>query len=322
MKTPNLTIVSIADQNYFWGLFLLGASVERWKLGDKLMMFHTGLDADSTRYLEQFSRVELRKMREGSPFRLHCRKPEAMLQADGEYVAWLDSDCLAIGDLNEDMIPANGEMQARMRTPRETIADLGRFYQKGERPGGLPKLVLDTWREDVGERKIAKIDAMVPSNVFVLHSKFMPFIEHWERQMRKVLNPECGTLDSKNPAYYLTDESVLNSLLAFAEFSPNVAEYKLAAARNRHIAHFISSPKPWVHWLPRNLYCLPFVLETIEWAKANGKEVPPLPPSLQATRKTRSILEAHLFARLKRARTVSRKVLARMPLFMPLPGKF
>jgi hypothetical protein len=313
MKTPNLTIVSIADQNYFWGLFLLAASVDRWKLGDKLMLFHTGLDADSARYLEQFSRVELRKLRDSNPLGLHCRKPEALLQADGEYIAWLDSDCLVIGDLNEDMIPTNGELQARMRTPRETIADLGRFYQKGETPGGLPKLVLDTWREDVGERKIARIDAMVPSNVFVIHSKFMPFIKHWERQMAKVLNPGRGTLDPDNPAYYLTDESVLNSLLAFADFSPIVSEYKLAGARSRHIAHFISSPKPWVRWQPRSLYCLPFVLETIEWVKANGKEVPPLPPSLQPARKTRSVLEAHLFARLKRAQNLSRKVLAKIP---------
>jgi hypothetical protein len=105
----------------------------------------------------------------------------------------------------------------------------------------------------------------------------------------------------------------LNSLLAFADFSPNVSEYKLAAERNRHIAHFMGSPKPWVRWQPQNLYCLPFVLETIKWLKANGKEVPPLPPSLEASRQTRSVIEASLMSRLKRVQTLSRKVVAKIP---------
>lgn len=312
MNKPDLTLVTIGDQNYFWGLYLLAASVERWHLGNRLMMFHTGLDQASKHYLNQFSRVELRQFEKSSPFGLHCRKPEAMLQAEGEYLGWLDSDCLVIGDLNEDMIPLNGEMQARMRTSQETVADFQRFYQPGEKPGGMPRIMMDKWREDVGERQVARIDAMAPSNVFVVHSKFKPFLAHWERQMAKVLNPQKGTLDHEQPAYFITDESVMNSLLAFAEFAPEVAEYRLALERNRHIAHFIGSPKPWVRWLPRNLYCLPFVLDLIEWLKANGKEVPPLPPSLDASRKTRSVIEAHLFAKLKRAQTVSKKIWAKV----------
>ena len=312
MKKPDVTLVTAADQNYFWGLYLLAASVERWQLGDRLMIFHTGLDAASEAYLEQFSRVELRKFTQTKPFGLHCRKAEAMVQADGEYIGWLDSDCLVIGDLNELIIPENGQIQARMRTSAETVSDLSRFYQPGETPGGLPKVILDTWCEDVGERKTPRIDGMVPSNVFIMHSRFKPFLEHWERQMTKVLNPARGTLDHDKPAYFLTDESVLNSLLAFAEFAPEVAAYRLGAERNRHIAHFMGSPKPWVRWLPRNLYCLPFVLEVIDWLVLNRKEVPPLPSSLDASRQTRSIVEAHVFARLRRAQSVSGKIWSRM----------
>lgn len=307
-RTPELTLVTAADQNYFWGLYLLAASVERGDLGDRLVIFHTGLDAESERLLTQFRRVELREFaKKESPLGLHCRKAEAMLQAEGEYLAWLDSDCLVIGDVNEWMIPSNGEMQARLRKPSETVADLGRFYQPNETRGGLPRIILDRWRADVGERDSPRIDAMVPSNVFVLHSKYKPFLEHWDRQMTKVLSPGTGTLDFDQPAYFLTDESVLNSLLAFADFAPEVAEYRLARERERHIAHFMGSPKPWVRWLPRNLYCLPFAHDLILWLGERGMELPPLPASLDPAKRSRAVIEAQLLARWQRLRSLPEK---------------
>ncbi|MEI6656043.1 MAG: hypothetical protein WCP45_14865 [Verrucomicrobiota bacterium] len=308
----DLTLVTAADQNYFWGLYLLAASVERGHLGQRLVIFHTGLNPDSARCLHQFSRVELRQFTKTSPFGLHCRKAEAMVEVDGEYIGWLDSDCLVIGDLNECIIPLNGQIQARMRTPQETRADLRRFYQRGETPGGLPRVILDSWRADVGERATPRIDAMVPSNVFIMHARFKPFLEHWDRQIHKVLDPACGTLDARKPAYFLTDESVLNSLLAFADFAPEVAPYRLAAKHHHHIAHFMGSPKPWVRWLPRNLFYLPHVIALLEWLVQQGLEVPPLPPSFQASRQTRSVIEAHVMARWQRAGTISRKLWARL----------
>lgn len=300
-RSPELTLVTAADQNYFWGLYLLAASVDRGALGDRLMIFHTGLDADSERLLTQFRRVELREFaKKESPLGLHCRKAEAMLQAEGEYLAWLDSDCLVIGDVNEWMAPLNGQMQARLRTPAETIADLGRFYRAGERPGGLPQVIHKRWRADVGERDSPRIDAMVPSNVFVIHSRYKPFLEQWDRQMERVLTPGKGTLDFDQPAYFLTDESVLNSLLAYADSAPEVAPYRLALERNRHIAHFMGSPKPWVRWLPRNLYCLPFVHDLILWLRQEGRELPPLPPSLDPAKRNRAVIEAQILPRLQR----------------------
>jgi hypothetical protein len=302
--TPVVTLVTAANQNYFLGLFLLAASVERWQLGDRLLMFHTGLDADSERWLRQFRRVELRQFKKPSPFGLHCRKAEAMLEAGGDYIAWLDSDCLVVGDLNGLIIPANGQLQARLRTPEETRSDLGRFYAPGETPGSIPKVILNRWQRDVGERDTPRIGAMVPSNVLVFHARFKPFLEHWDRQIQKVLDPAKGTLDLADPAYYLTDESVLNSLLVFAHLAPEVCEYRLALERNRHVAHFMGSPKPWVRWSPRNLYCLAFVLDLIEWMRQNGREVPPLPPALRASRRRWSVVEAHVAARLQRLRSL------------------
>ncbi len=309
MTTPKLTLVTIADQRYFWGLFLVAASVERWGLGDKLMMFHTGLDRESENHLSQFSRVELREMRKGSPFGLHCRKPEAMLQAEGEYIGWIDSDCLVVGDISDMILPENGEVQARMRTSAETVSDLQRFYQPGEKPGGMPRIIMDQWRKDVGEREVARTDAMVPSNVFVMHSRFKPFIEHWERQMDKVLDPEQGTIDLNMPAYMLTDESVLNSLLAFADFAPEVAPYRLATYPERHLAHFMGSPKPWVRWLPRNLEYLPRILSLMDWLKQKGMAVPPLPPTFDPGRQAISRIEAHVMAKVDRAKKLSHKIL-------------
>ena len=301
---PTVTLVSAANQGYFWGLFLLAASVERWNLGTKLLLFHTGLDAPSERWLTQFPRTELRRFGKDSPFGLHCRKAEAMLEADGDYIGWLDSDCLVIGDLNEFLIPLNGQMQARLRKPEEIRRDQARFYAPGEPTGGMPRLVLDRWRQDVGQRQEPRFSSMVPSNVFVMHSRFKPFLDHWDRQMHKVLDPKVrGTLDLNQPAYLLSDESVLNSLLAFADFAPEVCDYRLALERERHMAHFMGSPKPWVRWSPSNLYCLPFALDLMDWLPQAGYDRPPLPPSLQAARRNVSVLEAHVMGRVQWVRT-------------------
>jgi hypothetical protein len=294
---PQVTIVTAANRGYFWGLFLVAASVRRWEFGTRLLIFHTGLDPAPERWLAQFERTELRAFRQDSPFGLHCRKAEAMLEADGDYIAWLDSDCLVIGDLNEFLLPTNGQMQARLRSRRETSLDLARFYQPGEPDGGIPRSILRRWRDDVGERESPRLDTTVPSNVFVLHSRFKPFLDHWHRQMRRVLDPGKGTLDVENPPYLLADESVLNSLLTFAHEAPEVSDYRLAVEDARHVAHFMGGPKPWVRWSPRNLYCLPYVLDLMDWVRRSGYEMPPLPPSLQSSRRVLSVLEAQVMGR-------------------------
>ena len=309
---PGVTLVTAANQGYFWGLYLLAASVERNKLGNRLLMFHTGLDERSTRCLEQFSRVDLRAFKKQSPFGLHNRKAEAMLEADDEYLGWLDSDCLVIGDLNELIIPVNGQMQARLRRAEETRRDFRKYYAPGEAQDSIPRAILERWRTDIGQRSEPLVRHMAPTNVFVMHSRFKPFLAQWDEQIQKVLDPKKGTLDLNDPAYFMTDESVFNSLLAFSDHAPEVCEYRLALERERHVAHFMGSPKPWVRWSPSNLYCLPFVLDLIGWLRENGYEVPPLPAALQASRKTISIGEAHVFARMQRMRQLANGAMRRL----------
>ena len=76
-QKPSVTFVSAANQNYFWGLYLLAASMERWELNARLLIFYTGLDAVHEGWLRQFSRVEVRPFRTASAVGLHCRKAAA-----------------------------------------------------------------------------------------------------------------------------------------------------------------------------------------------------------------------------------------------------
>ena len=313
MANKPVTIVTACDFNYLWGVFLLVASIHKEGLPVNVLFVQVGFDDDSELYIGQFPSVRIIRDDSDDPYSLNNRKAKAMLRADSDYIAWMDADCFIAGWIGELLKPLNGQLQVRMRLPAENATVFGRYYESGDKRGSIPKWVLDRWRQDVGDNSSPRYDTTCPSNCFVIHRRFMPFIELWDTQIRKVVaSTTKGAVDRGNPAYWMTDESVLNSLLLFSSLAPEPSRYRLDNLDAGHVVHFIGSPKPWIGWTQRFLYCLPKVLDLIEWLDKEGFRIPPVPPSLSKDRVRVSRMEAHLRGAYGIARRVGGQVLSKV----------
>jgi len=106
--------------------------------------------------------------------------------------------------------------------------------------------------------------------------------------MLKVLPSDVGIVQDSSIAYFQTDESVLNSLLLFAEDAPDFpARYMADKLNLPHFVHFAYNPKPWIMWNNRSLKYFDKTMDIIEWAYNNGLGVDgvPLPPSFKRKNK-------------------------------------
>jgi len=308
----DVSIVTACDLNYLWGGFLLAASIQKANLPVKLIVFQVGFDAPAEQYLYQFPVVELRRDGSDSPYSLNSRKPGYMLQADTEYVAWFDADCFVIDSILENLIPLNQQFQIRLRSSDENATVFERYYGSNDKWGCVPSWILERWKSDVGGRKIARLTTTCPSNCFVIHSRFMPFIEEWEILISEVVNPLVkGPLDRGNPAYWMTDESTLNAVLLFSEKCPDPSKFRLDDLSGGHVAHFIGAPKPWVGWNRRFLYCIPKIIELLEWVEQQGLRIPLIPSSFKRWRIPYSYAEAHVRGAYRDIRSM---LLSRIPL--------
>ena len=278
----NVTIVSACDRNYLWGAWLLAASCAKYLPNTPVHILETGFTADDRALLEQFPGVRVLPLADNDPRNVASRKSEALLSADTEFVAWLDADCMVIGDISPFLIPANGEFQIRLRQPWENAWVWRNHYAPGEPTGGLPQSVLAQWRTDVAQLETPRVDTTCVTNAFVLHRRHLDFVRQWKAQIARVIPPaHAGVVDHSNPAYFMTDESVMSSLLAFSQLAPPVAEFRLDREAARHVAHFGANPKPWVQWRLSLWYCHAPIMALLDWARAAGHRMPPLPWSFE-----------------------------------------
>ena len=275
---PQITIVSACDRNFLWGAFLLAASAARHIPGIPVHILQTGFTPADAALFDGFGDVRLLPLDNNDPRNVCNRKAEALLTAETEFVAWMDSDCMVIGDITGMLIPANGEFQIRLRESRENAWVWRNHYAPGEPRGGLPQTVLARWCADVGQLPSPHLDTTCVTNVFVLHRRHLDFIREWKNQIAKVIPPvHAGAVDRSSPAYFMTDESVFSSLLAFSSLAPLVGDLQLNRDPKAHVAHFGANPKPWKRWRKQTWYCHQPVIELIDWLHANGKAVPPIP---------------------------------------------
>ena len=278
----NITIVSACDWNFLWGAYLLAASAARFLPETPVHILQTGFTDDDKALLEQFPTVKVLSLPDNDPRNVANRKSEALLSADTEFVAWLDADCMVIGDISKYLIPMNGEFQIRMRAAAENAWVWRNHYAPGEPRGGLPKSVLEKWRADVGQLEKPLVDSACVTNCFVLHQRHLDFVRQWKSQIAKVIPPaHAGVVDNRNPAYFMTDESVMTSLLAFSNIAPTPGEFLLDRDAKAHVAHFGANPKPWTQWRLRLWYCHPHIMSLLDWARASGYKLPPLPWSFE-----------------------------------------
>ncbi len=310
MKNPKVTIVTACDVNYLWGVFLLTASIHRQALPVRVLFCEVGFDEDNESYISQFPEVEVKPLRRDDPYSLNNRKAEAMLMANSDYVAWVDADCLVVDSIADFLIPTNEQIQIRLRKPAENATVFERYYERGEKWGSIPINILKQWQRDVGDRLSPKFLTTCPSNCFIIHSRFLTFIEEWDNLIRKVVDSNIKSpLNRNDPTYWMTDESVLNALLLFSSKAPEPGDFRLDNLKAGHVVHFIGSPKPWVGWNSRFLYCLPKIVELLEWLNSRGFRIPPIPPSFSKGKLPYYHVEANVRGMYQKTRVVAGRIL-------------
>jgi hypothetical protein len=310
---PEITIVSACDRNFLWGAFLLAASAYRHVPGIPVHILQTGFTAADAALFDGLPDVRLLPLDDDDPRNVANRKSEAIVTGESDYIAWLDADCMIVGDIRPLLIPANGDFQIRLREPAENAWVWRNHYAPGEKTrGGVPETVLARWCADVGQWPSPRLNTTCVTNVFVLHRRHLDFIREWKSQIAKVIAPvHAGVVDRSSPAYFMTDESVFSSLLAFSRLAPPLGELQLNRDPAAHVAHFGANPKPWKRWRKPFWYCHQPVLDLIAWLQSNGKPVPPIPWSFKRSATPLAWGVAQAEALYAQARTTAGNLLRR-----------
>jgi len=304
MPLNDLTITTACDTRYFWGAFLMVGSLRRHGTREKVHVLGKDLTEDQKAMLAQFDNVAVLPL---PPTRqnMTTSKPEALLSGDSEWLAWIDADCMCVGDISPLLRPPNGEFQIRVRGEAECINVYRSTYFADEPKSGIARHVLEGWKKDVGDLESPRLTSLCVANVFVIHARHRAFIELWRDQMGKVLAAQdTGVVDHGNPNYKMTDESVLNSLLIWSSLAPKVSgPYLLDQVDRAHLAHFAGPIKPWHRWTWRALNWYEPLLDFIGWCHAHGYRTPPIPWTFKRRNKSVSYLIAAAEKALQTART-------------------
>lgn len=285
------TICTAGDHNYLWGLFLLIASMRRFGMDEPVIVGTKGFTDRDRRVLEQFGGVRLVSL-DHAAHSLTCHKAEVMLAARTDFVTWADSDAMFKGNCSALLLPPDAdEIRVRRRCAEEM-------------PGAFPKgydlrRILPAWRKDVEaaagldaaalpgvtERFVASFRSCSACFLSVARSRER-FLRTWHTLMMRLPKGDAGVVDKSLVAYHQLDESCLNAVLAFLPDAPKVTEtYGLDRDPERIYLHFIGRPKPWEGWTPRSARHIEAVVSTVEWAVAEGLELPgDVPSSLRRNR--------------------------------------
>ena len=287
----NNTICTAGDHNYLWGLFLLIASMRRFGMDEPVIVGTKGFTDRDRRVLEQFGGVRLVSL-DHADHSLTCHKAEVMLAAESGYVTWADSDAMFKGDCSALLLPPDADaIRVRRRCAEEM-------------PGAFPKgydlrRILPAWRKDVAtaagldaaalpgvtERFVASFRSCSACYLSLARSQER-FLLVWHALMMRLPKGDAGVVDRSLASYHQLDESCLNACLAFLPGAPKVTEtYGLDRDPERIYLHFIGRPKPWEGWTPRSARHIEAVVSTVEWAVAEGLELPSgVPSSLRRDR--------------------------------------
>lgn len=279
------TIVTACDHNFVWGTYLLLLSLRRHGVDLPVHVVTHNLGEVDCALLHQIDGVTLFKADDEANHRnIVYQKTAAVLTADTDLIVWIDSDCIVTEDITP-LIDLTGEgLQIRMRPDDEIAYLFKKRYLPGERRGSLPERVLDIWRKDVGEKTVPVLNTSCNAHCFAVHRNHLNFIRRWDMQIRKVISDGSSScvMDDRSFGYFLLDESVMSSMLAFAEGTPPIRRYEMEQA----VVHFGGRPKPWERWLLRNMKYFDEITGLLEWAEGQGWQLPATPWYLQHKNKT------------------------------------
>ena len=279
----NNTIVTAGDRNYLWGIFLMIASLRRNGMDEPVIVGTRNFDAEANEILTAQGGVRLIPL---DDFRrsLTCCKAKVMLEADTDYITWVDSDGFFSGNCSARLIPDSPEeIHVRMRSAAEQPQAF-RGYTYGEDGHRIPRAVLEVWKKNVGGLETPRIERSCSACFLSVHRSARSFLEKWHEQMMTVLpDNNIGVVDPSLRYYHQLDESVLNSCLAFFPEAPRVAEtYRLDKNPAELFIHFIGQPKPWQGWAPSAFRHFDRYVDVMEFAQAQNWKLPgPVPFSLK-----------------------------------------
>ncbi len=294
--------VTITDSNFFIAIFTLLLSLHYHKVRAKMHVLSVNLSEEEKCLLRQFPGTQVIEANPDNSRGPASRKGEAILAAarispEATHISLFDGDTLATGDITEYLCPEGEALFGRWKTPEEDGRIFASRYAADDTVGTIPRQILQIWQQDVNERTTPRIHNTVCGGNLTVHRNALGFIERWQSQMNKVL-PEnlMGAHDFNSKAYFQVDESVLNSLLAFAHDAPTALPAKLNIDPKAYVAHLgPNTPKPWVLWRPEKLCYYPQVAGFFAWAKKEGYELPLVPWTFQQRNKLAVIASAYTF---------------------------
>lgn len=283
------TIITACDHNFVWGTYLLLLSLRRHGVNLPVHVVTHNLGEVDCALLHQIGGVFLLQASDEANHRnIVYQKTAAILTAETDLIMWIDSDCIVTGDITPLIDEAGEGLQIRMRPGKEIAYLFRKRYVRGERRETLPRKVLDIWRNDVGERLTPAINTSCNAHCFTVHRKHLDFIRRWDAQIRRVISDDffAGVVNDRSFAYFLLDESVMSSMLAFSEGPPPIKRYAMEDDPSCAVVHFGGRPKPWQRWLLRNMAYFDEVVGLLEWAEGQGWLLPATPWFLQRKYKT------------------------------------
>lgn len=282
-------IVTALDAHYLWGAFLLIASLRYHHVTVPIHVLAYGLNEEEKRLLSQFPDVEVFDLKEFNFKHFVEVKPLAILTCNQEYISWMDADCIVTGDVTEYLVAPGESFQVCLRGREEQLDYFGGLLEESERNTEIliPQKVLSVWKKDVGESEQLQIRSTFSTCSFTLHRKHFDFIRKWLNQMEKVfpsVEEGFGTrvTDKRSIAYRNMDESVINSLFAYAKNPPSQSEYLLDKDPSALLVHFVLRPKPWQLWLPQYMKYYDSVISLVRWAESNNYQTPKIPFALNS----------------------------------------
>ncbi|MCI7643889.1 MAG: hypothetical protein MST10_06000 [Lentisphaeria bacterium] len=279
MKEPvrqPCTVVTAGDQNYVWGVFLLLSSMQRWQMSEPVIVGAYSWDERWLNFIGAMPNVKIIRLDRNDRRCVCVTKPMLMLQAETEFVTWIDSDGIFSGNCSDLLYGEPECLYARSYNPLELTAH--HFAR-------LPATIA-TWIRDVGDLPERRDINDVCTNVVGLSLSYnRALLEKWRDQMHKVLPLDVGIVCKRGTPYFQTDESVLNSLLSCWGAAPEITGcYRLDNLHTAHYIHLAFNPKPWQEmWTQRALCFYDEIMNLLDWCRENDKlpSFAPLPRSLR-----------------------------------------
>ena len=304
------TIVVASDRNYIWGVWLLIVSMRKNSMNEPILVQGEAYSESDIAALKQFPDVEVLNRAHSLGRNITCSKPDAMLLPETDYITWVDCDGIFTGNCSRYLTADPEHLHIGVRGVMENAAVFSKRYEANDAYGAIPAKILDAWRKDVGENAEPALLTSCYCCYISIHRSHRALLEKWRDQIHKVLpNDDVGVCDTRNPAYWQTDDSVLNSVLCFSKVAiPPTDKFMLDKDPSAMYIHFAYNPKPWQMWNTHSIAHFDQTVELVEWAVARGYKTPgPIPFSLQRKYSTLNHLLAYFGGNWLRVKKVLRR---------------